>query len=140
MKVYIKAMNGDVYPLDFEEKFKESYRYIISNLIKNYPHLSGKYIKLFKENQQENDTNIMNIEDGDILYIFVLSMRKCIIKNINDSYTLNIYDENKDLIDSIKVQDIVERKGKYNKNIEEYINLVHTNLSNLDNTYYIYYE
>lgn len=136
-------MNGDVYPLELEEKTLHSYRYIMSNLVKNYLHLSGKRIKLFKDIEEDIENNTFNIKDGDILYMFVLSMRKCIITKEKNEYTLNIYNEDKELIEAIPVQEIIERKEKYNKNIEEYVNLVFPYIdfiSNIDNKYYIYYE
>ena len=157
MKVYIKSMNGDVYPLELEEKTLHSYRYIMSNLVKNYLHLAGNRIKLFKdivrredsESQKDDialndiENNTFNIKDGDILYMFVLSMRKCIIKKEKNEYTLNIYNEDKELIEAIPVKEIIEKKGKYNKNIEEYVTLIFPYIdfiSNIDNKYYIYYE
>jgi len=140
MKIYIKSMTGDIYPLELADKFVDSYRYIMTMLTKNYPQFSGKRIKLFKDDSDISDISIEYnpIKDGDILCMFILTMRKCFINEDK----LDIYDEEDTLIESILIEDILNGTIKINKDAEEYVSVCIDSMNRnlLTGSYRIYYE
>lgn len=134
-------MTGDIYTLELADKFVDSYKYIITMLTKNYPQFSGKYIKLFKDDSDISDISNMDynpIKDGDILFMFILTMRKCFINNDK----LDIYDEKQNLTESILIEDILNKTIKINKDAEEFVSLCinYIDRNSLEGCYRIYYE
>ncbi len=142
----IKAMNGDIYPLELE--INEINRSLYYTFVKKYPSFSKNRIKFIEG-------------EDNIVYMYVMNMYKCYVIYYKDDkidkFDIKIFNENEEKITSFTIYKIfgkykLEKDNIWHNSIDTITSELNNDLRNFlkirllenstshNNSYFVYYE